>query len=249
MQDDLAVAEGVPQLSQGARVVNTFVAPSRTFTDILRSSSCWLPIVLMAIMGVVFAYGIDKKVGFSAVAEQQMTQGPRNEERMAAMTPSERERNIHITSMVMKGSAYSGFVFLLIFLAVEALILWASFNFGLGSNTTFSRVFAVVTFAALPRGLLQPLLSVILLSAGVGTENFKLNNPVGTNPGYYLTESPKWVQTAGGFFDVLGLWSLALIVIGMAIISRKTIAQSATVVVGWFLLIFLIAVGATAAFS
>ena len=30
-------------LSQAERVVDTFIAPSKTFTDILRSSSWWLP--------------------------------------------------------------------------------------------------------------------------------------------------------------------------------------------------------------
>ena len=248
MQEEFAVAEGAPQLSQGARVLNTFVAPSRTFADILRSANCWLPIVLMAIMSILFAYGIDRKVGFQAVAEQQMTQNPKAEERMASLTPEQRATNLRMTSSIMKVSSYSGVVFLMIFLAIEALILWVSFNFGLGAQTTFPRVFAVAAFAALPRGILQSLLSFILLSAGVGTENFNLQNPVGTNVGYYLTEAPKWMRTAGGFFDVLGIWSLILLVIGMAIISRKTIAQSATVVVGWWLLILLVSTGVAAAF-
>jgi hypothetical protein len=34
---------GQPGLSQVERVVDTFVASSKTFTDILRSTSWWLP--------------------------------------------------------------------------------------------------------------------------------------------------------------------------------------------------------------
>ena len=41
--------DGPRGLSQMERVVNTFVAPTATFKDILRSTSWWLPFVLMAV--------------------------------------------------------------------------------------------------------------------------------------------------------------------------------------------------------
>jgi hypothetical protein len=136
----------------------------------------------------------------------------------------------------------------LIFMLLEALILWGLFNFGLGAKTTFGQVFAVVAYAGLARALTW-VLSAVLLFAGVGTENFDLRNPVGTNLGYYLQDSPKWMATAGQFLDVLGLWSLALLIVGMAIISRKKISQSAAVIGGLWILILIVAAGVTAAFS
>ena len=41
--------DGPRGLSQMERVVNTFVAPTATFKDILRSTSWWLPFVLMVV--------------------------------------------------------------------------------------------------------------------------------------------------------------------------------------------------------
>jgi hypothetical protein len=38
-------------LSQGARIINTFIAPSKTFTDLRRSASWWLPFLLITIAG------------------------------------------------------------------------------------------------------------------------------------------------------------------------------------------------------
>ena len=38
--------EEVTGLSQVERVVDTFVAPSKTFADILRSTSWWLPFLI-----------------------------------------------------------------------------------------------------------------------------------------------------------------------------------------------------------
>ena len=37
-------------LSQVERVVDTFVAPSKTFTDILRSTTWWLPFLLSVLV-------------------------------------------------------------------------------------------------------------------------------------------------------------------------------------------------------
>ncbi len=83
--------------------------------------------------------------------------------------------------------------------------------------------------------------------AGVNTENFDLNNPVGTNIGYYVTNSPHWAQIAGSFFDIFGVWTLALSVIGLSIISKKSKGQAAIVAVGWWLIGLLVLTGITAA--
>ncbi len=247
MPDDLVVGEGA-QLSQVARTVDTFVAPSKTFTDILRSANCWLPLVLMVVLTMGWAYSIDKTVGYPAATQVQMEKRAGAEEQLQQLPADQRARQISMAAKITKGTTYASFVFVLIFMAIEALILWASFNFGLGAQTKFGQVFAVITFAGLPRYLIW-VISAMTLFAGVGVDNFDMQNPVGTNLGYYLTDSAKWLKTAGTFFDIFGLWSLALIVLGMAIISRKTIAQSATVVLGWFVLILIIVTGFSAAFS
>ena len=53
------------------RVVDTFVAPSKTFMDIRRSASWWVPFMFIILAGMVFATAIDKKVGFDQIAQKQ----------------------------------------------------------------------------------------------------------------------------------------------------------------------------------
>jgi hypothetical protein len=101
-------------------------------------------------------------------------------------------------------------------------------------------------YAGLPK-IFIGLLNIVFVYAGVNTENFDLNNPVGTNLGYYMTDSAHWLKMAGSFFDIFGLWSLALMVIGLAIISKKSKGQAAMVAVGWWLIGMFILVGVTAA--
>jgi hypothetical protein len=247
MEDASLLPAVQPPLSEGARVVDTFVAPAKTFTDILRSASCWLPLLIMLVLTVGWAAAVDHTVGYTAATENQIAKNPKQEEAMQGLTTDQRARQLSMGAKFTRISMYGSIVFVLIFMAIEALILWGVYNFALGANTTFPQVFAVIAYAGLPRALIWVISSILLL-AGVGLDNFDLRNPVGTNLGFYV-ESPKWLHTAGTFLDVFGIWSLVLLAIGMAIIARKTLAQSATVIFGLWLLILLIATGFSAAFS
>jgi hypothetical protein len=222
-------------LSQIERVVDTFVAPSKTFHDVLRSTNWWLPFLIAMFAAIGSAYAVDQKIGFDNVAEMSIQQSPTSEEQMAKLEPGARAHQMHIIAASMRYASYASGALILLFTTVFALINWASFNFVLGARTTFGQNFAVCLYASLPRVFLS-LLNIVLVYAGVNTDNFDLNNPVGTNVGYYLADAPHWAKTALSFFDVFGLWTLALMVIGMAIVSGKTKSQSAAIVVGWWLL-------------
>jgi hypothetical protein len=232
----------VQPLSQVERVVDTFVAPSKTFTDILRSTSWWLPFLMLLIVTVASTLTVDKKIGFDRVAETSIQQSASSEERMSQLSPDQRARQMHIIGVSMKVVSYGFSILALVISLVIALLNWASLNFGLGAKTTFGQNFAVVMYAGLPR-LFVGLLNIIFVFTGVNTENYNLNNPVGTNLGYYLTDSPKWLQTAATSLDVFAIWTLVLSILGLSIISGKTKGQAAIVAVGWFVFFLIIGVG------
>jgi hypothetical protein len=251
MEDVLVSGAGVPPvggLSQVERVVDTFVAPSKTFTDILRSTSWWLPFLLMVIFAAASGFAIDKKIGFDRVTELAVQQNPKAADQVAQLSPEQRATQMSIRAVFTKDFTYGAGIFVLIFVAIAALLNWASLNFGLGAKTTFGQNFAVAMYASLPL-LFIYLLNIILVYAGANTENFNLNNPVGTNIGYYFADSAPWVKTAGSFFDIFRLWSLALSVIGTAIIARKSKMQAAIVVVGWWIVFLVVITGLVAATS
>ena len=234
-----------PPLSQAERVVDTFIAPSKTFTDILRSSSWWLPLILMILGSVAVSWSVNRQVGFERVAENQIHASPKTEARMAEATPDQRARQMKIQIAITKGITYAFPVALLISFALYALILWASFNFMLGAQTTYPQVFAVCFYAALPY-LIRSVLTVITLFVGGNAEAYDYKNPVGTNPGFYLGDAAPWLRALLQRLDIIELWSLVLVILGMAIISRKSIAQSTTVVLAYWLLATLLAVGGAA---
>lgn len=247
MTDAVPLPEA-PALSQVERVVDTFIAPSKTFTDILRSTSWWLPFILLVIATIGSCFAMDQKVGFDSIAEHQMMKNAAVAEQIQQLPPDQRAAKLHASAKFTRIFTYCAFIPFLIAIAIEALVIWGCFNFGLGAKTTFGQVFAVIMYAGLPR-LFTSLLTIIFLFTGVGAETFDIQNPVGTNLGYFLQNSSPALKVAGSFFDVFGLWSLALLVIGMAIVARKSIAQSAAIIVGWWFVMLLVFSGIAAATS
>ena len=245
---DVGDAIPVRGLTQTERVVDTFVAPSKTFTDILRSSNWWLPLVLLAQVTLATSFVVDRQVGFDRVAENQIRQNPKQSERLENQTAEVRTTQMHGTSVAMRYSSYGSFVLILLFVAIFALVYWATFNFGLGAQTTYGQMFAVWMYASLPK-LLTGLLTIVTLYAGVNTEAYNLQNPVGTNPAYYLPDAPSWMRAGLSFLDIFSLWQLALLVIGTAIVAKVSTGKAATVVIGWWVLGLLFSVGAAVAFG
>lgn len=246
MTDESVVAES--GLGQFERVADTFVAPSATFTDILRSTSWWLPFLLMALATFGVAFTIDHQVGFEQVVETQIHLNPSQENQMSSMAPEDRALQMQRMTVGYRYVTYASPLLVLGFAALGSLVLWASFNFGLGARTTYAQILCLWMFANLPR-LLAALVTIVTLCFGGSPENFDLKEPAGTNIGYYLPDVFPWLRTLLSFFDIVGIWVLVLLILGGAIVAKVKIGQAAAVVIGWWLLVVLVSVAAAAAFS
>jgi len=243
-----AVVEQGAGLSEVERVVDVFVAPSKTFTDILRKATWWLPFVLMVLVTLGTAVVVDKQVGFERVAENQVHQNAKQEESLNSLTPEQRAQRVHGMGIGYRYSSYAGFVFVLIFVAIGALLYWASFNFGLGAQTTYGQMFAVWMYAGMPR-ILTGLLTILTLMFGGSADAYDMRNPVGTNLAYYMPDAAPWLKAFLSFFDLIGLWCLVLLILGTAIVAKVPRGKAAMVVVGWWVFGLLVSVGIAVATS
>lgn len=131
--------------------------------------------------------------------------------------------------------------------AIIAVGLWGTINFVFGGKATYGEIFAVWIYASLP--LMQKgLLGAVSLFAGLDSDSFNIQNPVGTNIGYYLPpDSAKWLLSLGSWFDVIVIWHLVLGSIGIAIVAKVKRSSGYISVFGWWLLIMIASVGIAAA--
>ena len=127
-------------------------------------------------------------------------------------------------------------VTILLFLAITTAVLWATFNFGAGANLSFKTAYAIVFYAGLP-GIIGSILGAVSMFAGVNPEGFNVNNPVATNPAYFMDRADnKFLYGMASSLDILVIWTIVLMGIGFACNSKVKRSTAIGIVAGWYLL-------------
>ena len=230
---------GPAGLSQVERVADAYVAPTKTFIDIRRDASWWLPFLLGILVSLVFVVSIDRHIGFEEVAQANINRSAQAQERMSSLTDAQRQQSMHMIVLSTKVISYAYPVVALILALIAAGILTMSFNFGLGAKASYKQYLAIWFYAGLPF-LIKFLLAAISIFAGVSAEHFDVNNPVGTNVGWYLTsDSPLWLRTLLSSADIFTVWVVVLLILGCSTVARIKRGSAAIVIVGWWMLIVL----------
>ena len=102
---------------------------------------------------------------------------------------------------------------------------------------------AIVVYAGLP-GILKLCLAMLSLLAGASPDSFSFQNPVATNPGYFLNpaDSP-FLYSLASTFDVFLIWTLVLTAIGFSSVSKVKRGTSIAIVFGWWIVFSLLGAG------
>jgi Yip1 domain len=223
------------KMSEGARILNTFIAPSKTFTDLRRSAAWWGPWLLIAIFSLAFVYSMGKQVGFEQISKNQIAHSKRADQ-FDKLPPDQQAKQLQISNKIIAGFGYGSPFLILLFSLISTLALWATFKVAAGAETTFGQAYAIVMYAGLP-GIIGAILGIISLFAGVNPEGFDINNPVGTNLAYYLDPDTtgKFVRGMASSLDVITLWSIVLMGIGFACTSKVKRSNAIIIVLAWYL--------------
>ncbi len=79
-------------LSEAQRLIDVFIAPSKTFTDLRRNASWWAPYLIIVVVALLFIYVVDQKVGFQKVSENQIQLQPKQAERIENLPADQRQK-------------------------------------------------------------------------------------------------------------------------------------------------------------
>lgn len=242
-------APEVAPLSQGARIVNTFIAPRKTFTDLRRSAMWWAPFLLIIVVQIFLAAAVDKQVTYRKVVENQTQMSPKAVERMERMPPDQREQIMKQQTTGTRVFWYAFPIALLILDLIFASLYFGTFRLGFNSDIKYKTALAVVVYASLPY-IVKSLLAALFLLAGVNTDTFVFQNPIASNPGYFLAaaDSP-FLYGVASAIDVFALWSIILTGLGFAYAGKTRKSSAIGAVVAWYVIVTLFFSGLGAAFS
>jgi hypothetical protein len=247
MSEEVVVAQPEKGLSQVERVVDTFLAPTKTFTDILLNASWWLPFVLSIILGLALTTAVTQKVGWQQLVDNQVQASPALQAKLAALKPDVLATVRGQMIMTFKVTLFSAPISGLLLMLVVALVLWGTITFAFGGKTEFKRVFCLVNYAYLPLSL-KGAVAALMLYTGIAAENFTLDNMLGTSVGYYFG-TPGTLKTFLTSFDIFGLWVVVLMSMGLAIIANTKRSAGFITVVGWWVVVVLLTTVSKAVFG
>jgi len=234
-------------LSEVERVVDTFVAPSKTFTDLRRSSNWIVAYLLIAIFSIALVVVVDKKLGMEKVVENGLALAPKQAAQLDQLSPDARAAQIDKIVKFNRVFAYAYPIVILVFLLIVAAVLLGSFNFGLGAELGFNQCLAVVIYASLP-GIVKALIAILVIAMGAG-EAFTFQNPIASNLSPLIDPSSHFLYSVATSVDVFTIWTLVLTGIGFSCLTKVKRGTCMGVVFGWWLLVVFVGAGISAAFS
>jgi hypothetical protein len=236
-------------LSEGARIVDTFIAPAKTFADLRRNAAWWAPFLLMVVVSTVFVYTAGQKIGFRKIMENQMQAQPKQQARLEQLPPDQREEQMQRGAKFTQIISYVFPLITLIIWLIIASVLFATFKFAAGADVSFKISLAIVIYAALPL-ILKTLLSMLSVMAGMSPDSFSFQNPIASNPGYFMTPADNvFLYSVASGVDIFMIWTLVLTAIGFTCVSKIKRGTAYGIVFGWWAVFTLLGAAMGAAFS
>jgi hypothetical protein len=91
---------------------------------------------------------------------------------------------------------------------------------------------------------------MVSLLAGINPDAFSFQNPVATNPGYFLNPADGvFMYGLATALDIFMIWTLVLTAIGFTCVSKVKRGTAFAIVFGWWAIFTLGVTGLQAAFS
>lgn len=210
-----------PGLTEPQRLVNTFIAPSKTFTDIRRNASWWVPWLISAIFALAFGLVAVQKIDMTRFVQQQIDKSPSAQARLERATPAQREQGLAIQATITKVTFYMLPLFTLIGGLLIAAVLMAIFNFIMGAEVSYPRALAVAFYAFFP-GILKSILLCVSLLVSSDPNTIDLANPMPTNPAFFMDPlGNKFLYTFLSYVDIFAIWYVLLMGMGFALASSN----------------------------
>jgi hypothetical protein len=219
----VAPLEAPASINHFGRLIGVFFSPKSTFADIAARPSWILPVVLMAVLGVVVGFVMNQKIDWRDVSAKRIEDSPR----AANMSAEQKEQQIAMGAKISPGVAYGiGVAWPILQALIVGAVLLLAYNVIGGAGARFSTSMGIVSHAYFPWILYSLLFIFILFLKAPGTVD--LDNPIATNLGAFLPEStPKALMSLGKSIDIFSIWTLFLISIGFTAVNPKKLQGKA----------------------
>jgi hypothetical protein len=209
---------GPEKMSEFARLAGVVWSPGEAFRDVAARPRWWPPLILIALLSLVFNYMFNQRGGWEHFFRQQSETNTQ----MQKMPADQREQVMAKQIQFAPVMGYAGSV---LGIPIASLIIGGVFllvfKMFLGAAITYRQAFAIASYAMIPLIFSTTMALVMLLLKD--PSEFDLQYPTLTNVGAFLdsVNTPKWLLSLATSIDAFTLWILALLATGFSAAARK----------------------------
>jgi hypothetical protein len=223
-----------PKQNAFARMAGVLTSPNATFREIALRPDVLVPLLTIVAISVVCVGVLVPHVDFAATYREAFDG--------MNIPPDRLEKSIRMAAGIGKATTYFGPVLQLIAFAIIAGILLIAFRM-FGGEGDYKQAFSVTLYSWLPMVVKGILSVVVLLSRKAITLN-DLANPLRSNLAFLFSmKQQPMLFSLFGSLDLFMIWTIVLMVIGFAAISRFSKGKSAAIIVSLWLLVVVVKLG------
>jgi hypothetical protein len=218
------------------RFAGVLFAPADTFRDIARRPDIVVPLIVLVVISFVVTALIIPRMDFEAAFREQMSQQNRN------MSDADLDRAVKMGSAFGKVMAWTGPIWgILIWVIIAGVLLLAHRLFGGEGN--FKQAFSTVLYSWVPL-IISGIVTGIVAMARGEIDPTGMQTLVKSNPAFLVDMKDNPILFAAlSSLDIFTIWTIILLVIGFATLSRLSRAKSAAIIVSLWLVTVVVKLG------
>jgi len=211
------------------------------FNAILAPAQCWealdaKPKLAMWIVVLIMVFSTVLAVINLPITQQIMVQTTRAQMRASGQEVSaeQLQQTADLMTTIGTGLAYASSLFILLIIAITALVIWVLASIMGGKGSTFGRAFGVAAAAGVIRPLLYSVYATIILNMNPPEirrpEDASTMTPtLGLDLLLTGPDTPLWLNVIYQRVDLFNLWWLVLVVSGSMAVLKLRKGQAITV--------------------
>jgi hypothetical protein len=214
-----------------ARIIGVFFEPGKTFEDIGKRPTWFLPLLIIVISTITFTTVLGQHIGWDHIVRQQVE----NSSRAAQLTAEQREAQISVGARMAPIFGFATVIMIPLGYVIVSGILLAMTAM-MSGGLKFKQVFAVMCHSGLP-GVIFAMLGMVVMFMKK-PEDFNVNNPLMFNAGAFMDPqtTSKFLYSLGTSIDLFSFWMIFLIATGLKGAAGKKLSfggAMTAVVVPW----------------
>jgi len=217
------------------RLIGALFSPEETFQSIAERPDWAAPLVVFMIMALFAGIVTAKHVDFASESRAMLEKRHVPKDKI--------EDQLRLSHAIGKVASYCSPIGVTIVFLLIAAIMQLTFRL-FGGEGGFAQYFSATLYSWWPRVIQNAIFAVVLLARGtvIGTES--VNTLVHSNLGFLVdAHAHPFVFVFATSFDVFAIWSIILMSIGYAAVSRFSKARAAGVVLSLWGVVMLFKLG------